>query len=304
MRYSDIAEQIQIRTHSFDMFADGVKRFAIGLAKKVIIANQVALAADSIFGLATSDLTVLLAWLGALTYMIQIYFDFSGYSDMAIGLGKMFGFKFLENFNYPYISQSITEFWRRWHISLSSWFRDYIYIPLGGNRTGNVYVNLSVVFLVTGLWHGAAWTFVLWGIWHGIFILIERVGKQHNIQLKLPIVAKWFYTMLVVIIGWVLFRSNTLGQALDYLRVMFGFSGQPIFNQYTIFMLKENAVLLVFASLFSTPVVKKAKDIFSKTNFTDNILTILSPCVYLVVLIVSIAFTVTSTYNPFIYFNF
>lgn len=158
---------------------------------------------------------------------------------MAIGLGKMFGFKFLENFNYPYISQSITEFWRRWHISLSSWFRDYIYIPLGGNRTGNVYVNLSVVFLVTGLWHGAAWTFVLWGIWHGIFILIERVGKQHNIQLKLPIVAKWFYTMLVVVIGWVLFRSNTLGQALDYLRVMFGFSGQPIFNQYTIFYAKR-----------------------------------------------------------------
>lgn len=230
VRYKDVNEQINFRVHSIDLFVEGIKRFITGLTKKIIIANQMALVADTIFEMPTTDLSVLLAWLGAIAYMMQIYYDFSGYSDMAIGLGRMFGFTFLENFNYPYISRSITEFWRRWHISLSSWFKDYIYIPLGGSRKGNVYFNISVVFLVTGLWHGAAWTFLLWGIWHGIFRILERVGSKMDLPFHIPNGIQWIYTMLVVIVGWVLFRATSIDAAVSYLQIMFGFSGQPLFE--------------------------------------------------------------------------
>lgn len=304
VRYKDINKQIEERMHTVDLFAEGIKRFITGLTKKIVIANQMAVVADTIFAMNTGDLTALLTWIGAIAYMMQIYFDFSGYSDMAIGLGKMFGFTFLENFNYPYISQSITEFWRRWHISLSSWFRDYIYIPLGGSRTGNVYFNLSVVFLVTGLWHGAAWTFVLWGIWHGIFMLLERVARNKGSYFKFPSFLKRLYTILVVIIGWVLFRSTSIDLAIDYLQVMFGFSGRPIYDVYAFSLLQENGVMLILSAIFSTPVLPKLKQLFVKTEKSKLVLQGVGVIVYLVMFFIAIAFTVTSTYNPFIYFNF
>ncbi|MEX0774937.1 MAG: MBOAT family protein [Phycisphaeraceae bacterium] len=223
VRYHDVAQQIIARNVDTAKFASGIRRFIIGLAKKVIIANTLALPADHIFAADPMQLPAAVAWLGILCYSLQIYFDFSGYSDMAIGLGRMFGFEFLENFNYPYISRSITEFWRRWHISLSTWFRDYLYIPLGGNRgsSASVYRNLLVVFVLCGLWHGAAWTFLVWGLFHGSFLVLERLGLRRWLQ-RMPTLAVSAYTVLVFMVGWVFFRSESLGQAGEFLLVMTG----------------------------------------------------------------------------------
>ncbi|MDR1837747.1 MAG: MBOAT family protein, partial [Treponema sp.] len=214
VRYIDIKEQIEKRTVSADKFVAGAQRFVIGLAKKVIIANSLGETVDIIFNLPVSEMTAATAWLGIICYSFQIFFDFSGYSDMAIGLGRMFGFEFLENFNYPYISKSITEFWRRWHISLSSWFRDYVYIPLGGNRKGNVYANLVFVFILTGFWHGANFQFVAWGLWHGLFLIIERLFGMREVKNKKIIPLRYVVTMLIVVVGWVFFRSPGLRYAL------------------------------------------------------------------------------------------
>lgn len=226
VRYKDIALQLDTRTHSAEKFADGVTRFVTGLAKKAILANMTGALADSIMQGDFSVMSASVAWLGAIAYTLQIYLDFSGYSDMAIGLGKMFGFTFLENFDHPYIATSVREFWRRWHMSLSGWFRDYLYIPLGGSRSGNVYLNLLLVFLATGIWHGAAWGFLLWGLWHGFFVLLERFLVNHGKQkVRSGIAAKvfgWLYTMLVVVIGWVLFSLVQPDQVLTYLGIMFG----------------------------------------------------------------------------------
>jgi alginate O-acetyltransferase complex protein AlgI len=223
LRWSDIAPQLVQRALTREGFAEGVKRFVMGFAKKMIVANVVAAPADKIFALPANELTLPLAWFGAICYTLQIYFDFSGYSDMAIGLGKMFGFKFLENFNYPYISLSIREFWRRWHMSLSGWFRDYLYIPMGGNHvsTGRNYFNLLTVFFLCGLWHGASWTFVIWGLYHGIFLVAERTrfGKIMD-SLWRPL--RHGYTLLAVICGWVIFRADTFSQAADFFKFMSG----------------------------------------------------------------------------------
>ncbi len=295
VRYIDVNEQIIGRKHTLDKFAEGVRRFVIGLAKKIIIANTFALLADSVFDNNVNELV--LSWIGILSYTIQIYFDFSGYSDMAIGLGKMFGFDFLENFNYPYISTSITDFWRRWHISLSSWFRDYVYIPLGGNRKGNMYFNLLVVFIVTGLWHGAAWTFILWGIWHGFFLIFEKLHKKSKIKIHFSI--KWIYTFLIVILGWVLFRSPSLVFAVDYIITMFDFTNiNPDLN--TFIMIRENIIMFVLAIIFATPIFKIVKNKFN--NFA--IYKYLETITILALFVVSISYIVTSQYNPFIYFNF
>src|SRR5712692_3341667 len=225
VRYRNVAAQIVERTITRERFARGVERFVIGLGKKMLIANTVAVPADAIFAIPADQLTAGLAWLGVVCYALQIYYDFSGYSDMAIGLGLMLGFHFPENFNYPYISRSLTEFWRRWHISLLTWFRDYLYIPLGSSRgtPARTYMNLLVVFFLCGLWHGAAWTFVAWGLYHGLFLVIERLGAGRWLE-RWPAPARHGYALLVVIVGWVFFRSATLGDAGRFLAAMAGFA--------------------------------------------------------------------------------
>jgi alginate O-acetyltransferase complex protein AlgI len=235
VRYKDVAEQLVRRVVTLEGFAEGVRRFIIGLGKKMLIANVCAEACDKIFGTATvtgipaEQLTPAIAWLGIVAYTLQIYFDFSGYSDMAIGLGRMFGFRFLENFNYPYISRSITEFWRRWHMSLSTWFRDYLYIPLGGNRgsKGRTYFNLVLVFFLCGLWHGANVTFVVWGLFHGAFLVVERAGLGAWLERR-PAVLRHVYTLLVVMVGWVFFRADSMSYAMSYLGAMFGLGGSGL----------------------------------------------------------------------------
>jgi len=302
VRYTDVNQEIHERHETLDDFASGVQRFSVGLAKKILLSNSFALLADEAFGTAPAELGMGMAWLGALAYTFQIYFDFSGYSDMAIGLGRMFGFHFLENFNYPYISTNVTVFWRRWHISLSSWFRDYVYIPLGGNRMGNVYVNLLIVFFLTGLWHGASWNFVVWGLWHGFFLIVERLLRKKEIKIPVPKVVKWGYAMLVVVIGWVFFRAADLTAALNYLGSMFGFGGaETAAFRYAI---EDYWVTFVLGAVCALPLVPKYKE-WEKTYVIPNRLSVvLAPIVCAILLIVGIALTVTSTYNPFIYFNF
>jgi alginate O-acetyltransferase complex protein AlgI len=303
VRYIDIKEQIEKRTVSGEKFVSGAQRFVIGLAKKVIIANTLGEAVDFIFSFPVLETTAATAWLGIICYSFQIFFDFSGYSDMAIGLGRMFGFEFLENFNYPYISKSITEFWHRWHISLSSWFRDYVYIPLGGNRKGNVYVNLVIVFILTGFWHGAHFQFVVWGLWHGFFLLIERLFGMREAKKKKIAPLRYVMTMLIVIVGWVFFRAPGLQYAIGYLGVMFGLV-QPDFAGLTVwFYFSPKIVITLFlAAAVSTPLFKAAYIIF-KTHTG----VIYKPIIYgltLALLFICMVFVTASSYNPFIYFRF
>ena len=230
VKYKDIDEQLQKRTVTIEKFSNGIKRFVYGLAKKVIFANTLAYIADTIFNSNIEFLNMPIAWLGAICYTLQIYFDFSGYSDMAIGLGKMFGFEFMENFNLPYISESITEFWRRWHISLSTWFKEYLYIPLGGNRKGKIrtYINLLIVFFATGIWHGASWNFVVWGLFNGFFLVIERIKLKELLDKNKLKFINHIYALLVIIFGWVLFRADTLKSALQYMKIMISPSKQLV----------------------------------------------------------------------------
>ncbi len=304
VRYGDIKAQLDSRTYDAELFWQGAKRFVYGLAKKMILANQLALVADKIFSEPTAHLSAGVAWAGALFYTLQIYYDFSGYSDMAIGLGRMFGFDFLENFNYPYISASVKEFWHRWHISLSTWFRDYLYIPLGGNRRGNTYVNLMIVFLATGLWHGAAWHFVVWGLWYGVFLIFERVVSGRFPKLKLPYPVKWLYAMFVVVVGWVLFRSPGMHFALGYLGTMFGF-GTSAAGAYPLDLFVNPLAVCVFATgvLFSMPVRSflRAK---LKPERRPLLTGVLEGCLVLALLAVSIMLVEGSAFNSFIYFQF
>ncbi len=301
IKYKTIDDQIRSRKESLEYFSYGINRFVLGLAKKVIIADILGGMADNIFNLYYSGIDTPTAWIGAICYSFQIYYDFSGYSDMAIGLGYMFGFKFMENFNYPYISKSITEFWRRWHISLSTWFKEYLYIPLGGNRKGNVYFNLFVVFLVTGIWHGAAWTFVLWGIWHGLFILIERFSKNKSWYIKTPAVIKYIIAMLVVIIGWVLFRADSLSQAVGYIGTMFGLVNAKVITfEYIYFINKKLVVWILISIIGSLPFISNKVIRYKGTKGFEIITTVF----ILILFIVSIVFVVNSTYSPFIYFQF
>jgi len=295
VRYADVAREISFRKSTTDDFAYGLNRFAVGLMKKVVLSNNIALLADQAFAMQEGHFGLGVAWLGAIAYAFQIYFDFSGYSDMAIGLGRMFGFHFLENFHYPYLSCSISNFWRRWHISLSSWFRDYVYIPMGGNRRGNVYMHLLVVFLLTGLWHGASWNFIVWGIWHGMFILIERLAKHRTWHLPKPI--GWLYTMLVVLVGWVWFRAPSLSAAMAYLKTMAGFRGLAL--QESFYLLEDYGMLLLVCVASALPIVP-----WMKRHLREETQAWLRPVLVCTGMLVGIAFTVTSTYNPFIYFNF
>lgn len=314
VRYSDIKDSLKKRVTNSDTFTRGAERFIVGLAKKAILANSIGEVADKIFNADLQYMGTPVAWLGALCYTLQIFFDFSGYSDMAIGLGKIFGFDFLENFNYPYISKSITEFWRRWHISLSSWFRDYLYIPLGGNRKGNVYVNLLIVFLATGIWHGAAWSFLIWGLWHGLFMLIERYFRKRdkaNPFEKVPAVLKWLYAMLVVMLGWILFKLENVPDTLAYIGKMFG-AGAGGYTEFSARYYLDNKmiVVLIVGILACVPwkEVLHGRALSLFTGFTQaapgKIACIIRRILLIVLLLISMLFIVNSTYNPFIYFRF
>ena len=304
-RYAGVNLQIDDRKADVEKFAYGVKRFIIGLSKKVLIANVLGEVVDKIFATPYTQIDIATAWVGAICYMMQIFFDFSGYSDMAIGLGKMFGFDFMENFNLPYTSQSITEFWRRWHISLSTWFRDYLYIPLGGNRTGNVYVNLIIVFIATGLWHGADWTFLCWGLWHGMFLLIERIFKSRGVIVEVPGVAKWVYTMSILLIGWVLFRSKGISNAYHYLQTMFNMVDHE-FIRFSVWYYLDRQILLtlLFSAIISSKIPALFSTNYSKVILIKNIALYANPAWLLLLMIINIIFVINSTYNPFIYFQF
>ena len=308
VRYHDIRPYLRGRTHSAAQFARGVELFVWGLAKKVLLANLLGKTVDLIMVENVGMINAPIAWLGSICYSLQLFFDFFGYSQMAIGLGKMFGFEFQDNFNYPYISSSITEFWRRWHISLSQWFRDYLYIPLGGSRKGNVYFNLFVVFLATGLWHGAALGFVVWGLWHGMFILIERFFKKHPLgRLRLPKPVTWLYTMLVAVLGWTLFRLVRLRDAWHYLQIMFG-RIKPEFLRYGLawYLDARTITVLIAAILFCVPWLEVLRKPIPKLDriLTSPAVTVCRRILALLLLALCFLFIANSSYNPFIYFRF
>jgi len=301
VRYETVAEQIRGRIETSADFIEGVRRFIVGLAKKILLANTLAVVADQAFNANPNELSVAMAWLGALAYTFQIFFDFSGYSDMAIGLGRMLGFHFLENFNFPYISKSVSEFWRRWHISLGTWFRDYLYIPLGGNRVSatRLFFNLFVVWLLTGLWHGANWTFITWGLYYFVFIAVEKAVRFEERWNRLAWL-KHLYTLLVAVVGWVLFRSPDIHYAVQYLGVMVGLNSQPAWDSVAQFYCHENIWFFIMAIIFSMPIgVWMAK--MWRFGWCANILRVLA---YLVLFLLSMSYVVKSSYNPFIYFNF
>lgn len=306
VQYKTISEQLNHRTHDFDSFAYGIRRFAVGLGKKVLLANSAGMIWDTVFESEISSLPTITAWIGIIAYTFQIYFDFSGYSDMAIGLGKMLGFSFLENFNYPYISFSITEFWRRWHISLGTWFRDYVYIPLGGNRKGfgKQIRNIAIVWLLTGLWHGASWNFVLWGAFFGILLIIEKLFLLKFLQSH-----KLFghiYTIFAVVVSWAIFAIEDFSKLTQYIGAMFGMSGS-LANANTVYLLTSNAILLIILAVASTPYPAKiSSKIYNKLILLSNKMpaVIIENTFYCAVILLSTAYLVDASYNPFLYFRF
>ena len=303
VQYADVDEQLASREVSWTKFGEGSMYFIRGLAKKVLLANTSGMIFTEVSGLAKGNIAVVTAWLGAFAYMFQIYFDFSGYSDMAIGLGKMFGFEFNMNFNYPYVSKSITEFWRRWHISLSSWFRDYVYIPLGGSRVSKIkhIRNLLIVWFLTGLWHGAAWNFVAWGLYYGVILIIEKYLLSPVLD-RLPDVVRHIYSIVLVVIGWVLFFSSSFGQAADYIRVMFGAGAHGFADRESMYLLTSNLILWLILIFGSTPLVHFRYEHMLRSKKWNT--TIINSVVYAALFIVCIAYLVTETYNPFLYFRF
>lgn len=303
VRYNDIAEELTDRKYNSKDFTQGVIRFIVGLTKKVMLSNYVAIIADNCF--MTEDLSVGLAWLGAIAYTFQIYFDFSGYSDMAIGLGKMFGFHFAENFDYPYMSGSITEFWRRWHISLGMWFRNYVYIPLGGNRVKKprLILNLLVVWLLTGIWHGANWTFIIWGLLYFVLLVIEKLTNLHKNE-KFTKTIGHVYTLLFVIIGWVFFRSADIQSAIIYLGKMFGVGANGLVGAALIEYLKESWFVLIACTIASFPIIKGIQKLFEKRKVNKTVVSIIQAICLCVLFVLAISICVSSTYSPSVYFNF
>lgn len=301
VRYNDVADQLEHREYHSDMFAYGIQRFILGLAKKVLLANNIGLLWETVQKMDFGSMSVLSAWLGIIAFAFQIYFDFSGYSDMAIGLGKMFGFTFLENFNYPYISKSITEFWRRWHISLSVWFKEYVYIPLGGNRHGTwrMVFNLAVVWMLTGFWHGASWNFLWWGSYFGILLILEKLFLKQWLD-KCPSFVGHCYTLILVLISWVLFALNDGEAIAAYLRAMFVLNGNCIVDHTSIYLLANYAVLLIGLVLASLPLGK----ILYHRYVENKPLYVLVPFVLGFLLLASTAYIVDASYNPFLYFRF
>ena len=299
VRYNTIENEILNRKENPDEFVNGFSRFIIGLGKKVLLANSFAALADTAFD-QTGTLSLAFSWLGALAYTLQIYYDFSGYSDMAIGLGRMFGFHFLENFNYPYISTSVSDFWRRWHISLGSWFRDYLYIPLGGSKVtkSRLIFNLLIVWFLTGLWHGANYTFIIWGLMYFVLITLEKLTALD--RKKHLYILRWVYTLFFVIIGWVLFRSASINSAWDYLKSMFSQNNAGLLDSYFTGYLRQNMIMLAIGILGCTPIIKHVKHKYSDLLAVRIVGALLLICIF----VLSTAALVSSSYNPFIYFNF
>ena len=307
VRYSTIQEELEKRTHSFENTAYGIGRFAIGLGKKILVSNMLAE-----LGVILGDLqekTVLSYWLAAIAFTLQIYFDFSGYSDMAIGLGRVFGFHFLENFDYPYISKTVTEFWRRWHISLGTWFRDYVYIPLGGNRVSKsrLILNILIVWGLTGFWHGAEWNFIIWGLYFGIILLIEKfflLGLFEKLPCGIRSLIGHIYTVFITIIGFVIFNETSLSGLKLTLSSMFGMSTSPLYNAESIYYLISYAPLIIIAAILSTPLLKKAYEYICRSEAGSTVILTLKPVCYIAILALCTACLIDGSFNPFIYFRF
>ncbi len=299
VRYTDIAKQLNQRTITSKKFYQGISRFMVGLCKKVLLANSAGQVYEGIAALTASQQSVVTAWLGAICYTFQIYFDFSGYSDMAIGLGKMLGFDFLENFNYPYISKTVTEFWRRWHMSLSFWFRDYVYIPLGGNRHGlkRQIINIMIVWLLTGFWHGASWNFVLWGVFYGVLLIFEKYVLGDLLP-RIPTPVRGLVTMLLVMCGWVLFSAPDLTGALLYLKAMFG-GAAGWTDGNGAYLLSTNLTVLLVGAFCATPVYRRILDRFDQ-KWVSRAKVVAYPLLFAL----CVVFMVSETYNPFLYFRF
>lgn len=302
VRYSDIAQQLEHRSHSTDLAAEGVRRFLIGLGKKILIANQLG-ELCSVFR-ASDEKSVLFYWLYAVAFALHIYFDFSGYSDMAIGLGKVFGFHFLENFSYPYISASITEFWRRWHISLGTWFRDYVYIPLGGNRVGRArqLLNILVVWMLTGFWHGAAWNFVVWGLMFAVLLIMEKLWLLKPLSKCRPLAH--LYVVFFVVISFVIFNAENMGQALSDIGGLFGAGGIPLVSAEAVYCLRSFALVLILAVLGATPLLRNGLVRLSQYPTAGKVLNALEPFTLFVLLLVMTGYLVDGSFNPFLYFRF
>ncbi len=299
VRYTTIEDQLENRTHTLEKFSNGVRRFIVGLGKKVLIANVLGELANKFLG--TNDATVLFYWLYGISSMLQIYFDFSGYSDMAIGLGKMFGFEFLENFNYPYIATTVTDFWRRWHISLSSWFRDYIYIPLGGNRVSKIkwIRNILIVWMLTGLWHGASWNFVIWGLYFGILLLIEKLFLNKILD-KLPNIIKRIYLLLIVMISFIIFNGNGVNEILKNITGLFGIGGISAISSESLYYFKSYLIVLVIGIIGATPIMKN----FFQKEKLSKFVNCLEPIFLVLILLISTSYIVDGSFNPFLYFRF
>ena len=299
VRYKDIAAQLDHRIENENGFYNGIKRFVCGLAKKVILANNMGLIFEQINSLNNENISLLLAWLGIICFALQIYFDFSGYSDMAIGLASMFGFDLLENFNYPYIASSITDFWRRWHISLSSWFRDYVYIPLGGNRKGlyRQCINIMIVWLLTGLWHGASFNFILWGLYYGLILIFEKVIGLKMLK-KIPVVFRHIYALILILIGWVIFNFTDFDMMINYFGLMF--NNPVIIDNISLYFIRDNIVLIIISIIACLPVRLSRLNPFVINKKFEYLM----PLIILGTLIICVAFICESSYNPFLYFRF
>lgn len=310
VRYKDISEQLENRSVDMALFGEGVQRFIIGFSKKILLANQMAVVADRAFWLVDAERSVLYAWLGALAYAFQILFDFSGYSDMAIGLGKMFGFRFRENFDYPYISQSISEFWRRWHMTLGQWFRDYVYFPLGGSRVSSrrrLVFNLFVVWLLTGIWHGASWNFVVWGLLYFALLAFEKLtGYPRSFSSAAARITYRIFSLLCILVGWVIFRAPGLRAAMNYVLSMFALQGNALTSGDVVAALREYWLFFVLSVLCSTPIFKNLKAFVSNRNNKALSMTanVFSVAVYMLCFVWAVSFLVLGAHNPFIYFNF
>ena len=302
VRYDDIAKELDDRTINIDCIYEGILKFITGIGKKVLIANNIGMLWTSVKGMETSELSVLTAWLGILAFTLQIYFDFSGYSDMAIGLGKMMGFNFPQNFNYPYQSKSISEFWRRWHITLGAWFRSYVYFPLGGNRKGKgrTVFNLAVVWLLTGIWHGASWNFILWGVLYGFFIILEKLFLRNLLE-KIPSFFSWLYTIVLVMLGWVLFDTVDIPTAFGYIGAMFGSNG-TLADNTAMYSLMNYGIMFIIGIFACTDIFSRTiNKLKEKMPVLINYSTIIAKAA---VMVLSTAYLADATYNPFLYFNF
>ncbi len=303
VRYETICDELDNRDETIEKFSLGTRRFIIGLAKKVLIANMLGELCTK-FSL-VDERSVLFYWIFAISYMLQVYFDFSAYSDMAIGLGKMFGFTFLENFNYPFISKSITEFWRRWHISLSSWFKDYVYIPLGGSRKGTLKLvrNILIVWFLTGIWHGAAYNFILWGLFIGVFLVIEKLWLSKYIS-KLPKFLRNIYVLFIIMISFIMFNAGSINEAFFNIKGLFGLNKEVFINNYTIYYLKSYLIVLIIAIFGATPLFKNIVEKLRKNKTINNLINVLEPIFLIILLLLVTAYLIDSSYNPFLYFRF